>query len=313
VAESKDLVTPEEAARVQEVAGQVSAVVEAGEALQVRTDEEAAAAAELLGRVKAMAKDADKARRFLVDPLTAHVRAINAMFKPNAESLAGVESAVKAKVLAFQRAQEEARAAERRRVAAENAARERAAEEERRRVAAAAQAEREAAAREAAAAQAAAERAERERLAAIEQDRESRRARISRLPEEALRRITAGGSEDAGLAQAELDARQATREAQEAAARAAEAEQAAREAEQAARSAPAQETVQLAVAEAPKLAGTASRKRWTFEVVDPGKLPAWALMPDMPEIRRRVREGLRGPVPGLRIYEEPELAVRAAR
>jgi hypothetical protein len=48
-------------------------------------------------------------------------------------------------------------------------------------------------------------------------------------------------------------------------------------------------------------------------VVDPDKLPDWARMPNEPEIRRQVREGLRDPVPGLRIYQEGELAVRAAR
>lgn len=306
-----ELITPEEAERIARVQAQTTALRERAAAIQVRTDAEAQAAAEFLVGIKREAKETESARDFLVRPMNEHVKAINARFKPLSTALAEVERQVKDKVLGYQREMERKRQEEQARLDAENRAREEAAREAQRKAAAEAQRQREAAARAAAAAEAEAARKERERLAALEADQQTRRARLEKLPEDALHRIAAGGSEDAPLAQGVLDARREHREAQEAAARAQEAEAAARLAEQEARSAPPVESVALTVAGPAKLAGTSTRKRWTFEVTDPEKLPAWALMPDMPEIRRRVREGLRGPVPGLRIYQEDDLAVRA--
>ncbi len=69
------------------------------------------------------------------------------------------------------------------------------------------------------------------------------------------------------------------------------------------------------VAEAPRGVrtdyGTASvRKVWDYEVVDTSKLPAMFLVPNERAIRASVNAGVRE-IPGVRIYQRDELAVRA--
>jgi hypothetical protein len=303
----EELITAHEAAEVQKVSSQVAAIREQALGLEVRNATEAEAADRFLGALKTVQKEAEETRKFLVKPLNDHVKAINGRFRPNADALEQAERAIKGKVISYNRVQEELRRAEQERIDAERRAAE--AEAARRQREAEAEAARQRAEAEAQA-RAAAEAAERERMEAVQRDENSRRARIGRLPEDALKRIAEGGSDDAAMAQEELGSREAHREAQAAAERAAAAEQAAREAEEAAKATPAVVEPERTVTAPVKLAGTATRKRWTFEVIDPDALPDWARTPDMPEIRRRVRDGVRD-VPGLRIYQEDELAVRA--
>lgn len=303
-----DLITPEEAAKVQEVSGQVLAIQQQAQALAVTTADEAQAAAAWLVEVTTARKQAEAARVALVQPLNNHVNFINGQMNPGIAAMKQAGQVVKDKVLGYNRVQERLRQEEQARVDAENARREAAAEAERAEREAAAKRQREAAEAQAREAAEAAERAERERLEAIERDQGSRRARISRLSEESLLRIAATDGDDAAMANEELGSRKAQQEAQEAAQRAAAAEAEALAAEQAAAAAPA--AVEVAQVAAPtKLAGTATRKRWAVEVTDPNALEDWARMPDMPEIRRQVKGGLRES-PGLRIYQEDELAVR---
>lgn len=307
----QDLLAPEERQRVAEVSGQVTAVVEEANALQVRTQEEAEAAASFLTNVATMKREAEKARKYLVDPLNAHVKAINALFKPNETTLAAADKAVRGKVTEFRAEQDRLRRQEQARLEAEQQQREREADERRRAAEAEAQRAREAAAREAAAAEEAARRVERERLEASQRDQASREARIAALSEAQLDRLAGVDSDDGRTAKRELEARASHRRAQEAAARAQQAEAEAREAEAAARATPAEDVLPIVAAPAVRLAGVAERKRWVFEVTDASKVPDRFKVVDERLIRQAVKEGARS-IPGVNIHEASELAVRAS-
>ena len=65
-------------------------------------------------------------------------------------------------------------------------------------------------------------------------------------------------------------------------------------------------------AAAPKPAGISTRKVWKFEVTDAAKLPPEYLVPDIKKIGKVVR-ALQGDteIPGVRVYSEDTMAVRA--
>lgn len=309
MADGAELLTQEEKAQIAQVSGQVSGLVERAGGLAVRTQGEAEAAAEFLGGIVAQKRTAEKIRLFLVTPLKQHAAAIDAMFKPNRDSLEVAEGMIKQALTAFQREQEEARRREQERLDAERREAERAEAERVRKAEAEAQSKREAAAREAAAAEEAARRSERERLEAMELDQQSRRARIGRLSEDMLARLAGGEGEDAEMAQAEIAGRQRAREAQEAVARAAEAEDAARAAEAEARATPPQDVVPVVAAGPGKLSGITSRKVWKFEVADFAQVPDRFKVVDEKAIREFVKDGGRE-LAGVRIFQDSNLAVR---
>lgn len=63
---------------------------------------------------------------------------------------------------------------------------------------------------------------------------------------------------------------------------------------------------------APKVAGIATRKDYTFEIVDAAQLPREYLMPDEQKIRKVVRAmGADTSIPGVRLIEREILAARA--
>lgn len=55
--------------------------------------------------------------------------------------------------------------------------------------------------------------------------------------------------------------------------------------------------------------GVSFKKRWTFEVVEPMKLPRQYLAPDEKAIRQAVRDGERN-ISGVRIFQETDTSVR---
>lgn len=63
---------------------------------------------------------------------------------------------------------------------------------------------------------------------------------------------------------------------------------------------------------APKVAGVATRKDYTFEIVDAAQLPRVYLMPDEQKIRKAIRAlGPDANIPGVRVIEREILAVAA--
>jgi hypothetical protein len=128
------------------VTAEFSAVVERAQALAVRTPDEARDATAFLADIATAKRRGETARKFLVDPLNAHVKRINAQFKETAAPLDQADQLVRGKVLTYQREAEAAARAEQERLDAERRAEEEAAEAERRRLAEeAARAEQEAA------------------------------------------------------------------------------------------------------------------------------------------------------------------------
>lgn len=83
-----------------------SSIVKQAQDLAVQDEQQLSEAVDFLGNVKAYAKDVDKERRFLVDPLNAHVKTINARFKPITDGLGKAEQVAKGKVLAYQQEQQ---------------------------------------------------------------------------------------------------------------------------------------------------------------------------------------------------------------
>lgn len=315
----EQVATPQERRKVGEVSDAVVSAVTAAQSIQVRTAQEAEDATEFLSRLAREKRQAEDARKFLVGPLNAHVKAINERFKPTAEMLDSADQIVREKVITYRRQVEEARRLEQERLDAERRERERMAEEQRRREEAEARAAREAAAREAARAEADARAAERRRQEELAAKASARRQEIAAMDDDALKLLIDEGDQcgspaDARMASEELEARQRAREAQERAAAAREAEEAARRAEEEARSRPLPEIPATVVAAAPRLASTsgrvAERKRWKATVVSEALVPRQYLKVDEAAINAAVRGGARH-IAGVRIEQVDELAVRA--
>jgi hypothetical protein len=321
-----DELAPEEQQRIAEVTASVDEVVAAAEAIQVRNAEESQAATEFLSRVAGEKRRSEAARTALVKPLNDHVRMINGQFKPKAEALATADGIVRKRVLAYEREQERIRAEEQARLDAEHRERERQAEEARR------------AAEEAAAREAEARQAREVAAKAAAKVQEELRAEMMTLPRSMVE-YQAGHADEERAAAARADLERRAAEEREAAARqaaqeAAEREREAREAEQAAREAPVADVPLAQVQAAGPVrapSGSASTtKRWTFEVTDASKVPVTFSVPkalreadeELPEvlelrpvnetaIRLLVRKGLREGLPGVRIYQDTGLSVRA--
>lgn len=92
------------------VAQEARGLAQVCESFRVLVREDLAHGSELLRAIADMRKRAEKARRFLVDPLNAHVKAINAAFAQVTDPLDVAERAVKARSNAWQ-ALEDARIA----------------------------------------------------------------------------------------------------------------------------------------------------------------------------------------------------------
>ena len=290
--------------KLAEFNGEVATVVEQARAIEIRTPDEAAFATAFLSRVAVAKRNGETARKFLVDPLNAHVKRINAQFKADAAPLDEADQLVRSKVLTYQRQAEEAARAEQARLDAERLAAEEAAEAERRRLAAeAAEREREAA------------EAEARRQAEIAAEQDEHRKRIASLDENTLKGIVLGEvtdtDEEQAWAEEELSSRAAARAAQEAAAKARQEAEEAQQAEIRTKSAPALQTAAVA----PLAGGNGSasvRKEWKATVVDRSLLPDEYLIVDEKKIRAVVKAGVRE-IPGVLIEQVEGLSVRAGR
>jgi hypothetical protein len=289
-------VAPEE----QEAVAVVHATVGQARAIEVHTPEEARGAVEFLAKIADAKKQSETARKFLVDPMNKHVKAINDRFKRNAVPLEEADQLVRGKLLEFAHAEGERVAKEQARLDEQRQAAEEAAEEERRRQAQeAARVEREAA------------EVERARQAQLRQAENERAREIAAMSDADLEQLAVRNSLDArdtALVTEEMSARLRAREATE---RAEESRRLAEEAQQreiAAKSAPAAvaTTTQLASA-----SGSAStRKRWTATVVDATRIPREYLAVDQKAINAAVKDGVRA-IPGVRIEQVDGLAIRA--
>jgi hypothetical protein len=293
-----DLATIDQEA-VAEVNQEVSAVVQRAQAIEVSTPEQAQDATAFLGEIAKAKRKSETARKFLVDPLNAHVKAINARFKSAAEPLDEADELVRGKVIAFQRVEAARVAAEQARIDAERRAEEERVERERRAAAAeAARIEREAAA------------AEQARQAKLREAANERARELAAMSDQALEGLMEqllehGDEAEAKLVEEEFTAREARTLAEM---RAADARREAEEATQreiASKSAPA-----APVVEATKLAGTSGTKRWKATVVDPALVPRKYLIVDERLINADMKAGVRE-IPGVRIEQIDGLAVRA--
>lgn len=312
----EELATEAEQKKVAEVVQVVDTTVAAAQSIEVRTHEEVQRATEFLAQIARAKKDAEKARRFLVDPLNKHVKAINAEFKVKTEPLDEADQVVRGKVLAYNAEQERLRAEEQARLDAEAEQRRQEAEEQRRKEEAEAQAAREQAAREAAAAEAEARKAEEERQRQIAAEGSALAQRAAGAPDEALRAAAERQDAFGHAARTELASRQAAREAQERAAAAAAREEEARAAEEATKARPLPDipVAQVAAPTGPvhTASGSASTtRRWVGEVVDEAKVPRDYLVVDQKAINAAVKAGVRS-IPGVDIKQVDGLAVRAA-
>lgn len=285
--------------KVGEVTQEVSSVVERARAIEVQTPEQAQIATGFLTEIAAAKRKGEKARRFLVDPLNEHVKAINERFKGPRSELEEADDLVRQKVLAYEREQEQARAQEQARLDAERRAAEEQAEAERRRKA-----------QEAAEAESAAAEAEATRQAEIAAQKNEKRSLIASMDDRGLAALIAtegSPADEVGMAAEEVEARKRAREAQE---RAAQARQEAEESQQreiAAKSAPA---LQVAATPLASASGSASvRREWKAEVIDKAQIPNEFLIVDMKKINAVVKAGVRE-IPGVKIEQVAGLAVR---
>jgi hypothetical protein len=289
-----DLATIDQEA-VAVVTEEVSAVVQRAQALEVNTPEQARTATEFLGEIATAKRKGETARKFLVDPLNSHVKAINARFKSAAAPLDEADQLVRGKVIAFQREEAERVAAEQARIDAER----RAAEEK-------AEAERRARAEEAARIERQAREAEQARQRELREAANERAREIAAMGDEALE-VALGNADERSeayrLLAAEAQARQDGREAQERADRARREADEATQAEVAAKSTPATTVGRT------KLAGTSGTKRWKATVVDPDLVPRKYLIVDERLINAAVKDGVRE-IPGVTIEQVDGLAVR---
>lgn len=291
---------PAEQEKVEEVASRVSSVVETAQAIEVQTPEQAAHAADFLKEIASAKRQSETSRKIIVDPLNAHVKTINGLFKPKVEALDEADKLVRGKVIAFQQEQRKAQEAEQARLDAIRREEEEKVEAERRRLAqGAADAEREAA------------EAEARRQAEIAESEGARCQEIVALTDEDLLELIEApvgsvSSKDAEIGRVELRRRRATREAQERAAKARQEAEEAQQREIAAKSAPA-----LAVATPTALAGVSGRTEWkATEILDKSKVPDEYLIVDMKKINAVVKAGVRE-IPGVKIEQVAGLAVRA--
>lgn len=293
---------PTEQETVAQVDQEVSSVIERARAIEVRTPEQAQAATEFLAEIQSAKRKGETARKFLVDPLNAHVKAINARFKQSAVPLDEADQLVREKVLVYTREQEHARLAEQRRLDVERREAEEAAEADRRRKA-----------KEAADAERAAAEAEAKRQAEVAEQKDEKRRLIAAMDEESLAAlIAADGSpaDEVGMATEEVEARRRAREAQEHAARARQEAEEAQQREIATKSAP---TMSAAVTSLDSRRGSASvRKEWKATVVDKSKVPDEYLIVDQAKLNKVVKAGVRE-IPGVQIEQVEGLAVRGGR
>jgi colicin import membrane protein len=278
---------------------QARALAAAADRLQIRNDTEARLATEFLARAAKVRKANEAARVAEVKPLNDQVKVINAAFKGEPERLLGqADHLVRDRLTTYQVEQERQRRAEQERLEAERRERERRAEEERRRLAA----EAEQARREA-------EDAERRRQAELAAAQDVLAQRVAVMDADELH--AAAVSDDVELrdaARAEIQVRSDRLDAQ-----------ARIDAAQAAAAHVAQLQVQTApvVPIAPagptrSASGSSSmRKRWVGEVVDEQAVPREYLAVDQRLINQAVRDGVRD-IPGVRIWEKPDIAVRSA-
>jgi hypothetical protein len=266
---------PDESQKLAEVSSEVSAVVAHARELEVTTEAQAQQATGVLLDIKVARYRSERARRFLVDPLNAHVKAINARMKSAVVPLDEADGLVRGKLLAFRQLQEREREREQARLDAERKAAEEQAAAERRR------------------AWEEAQRAEREAEEAA-----LPREVLSELSDEQLVEFANGGGKREQAAWLELEARRKRREAEEATQRSL-----------AAQAAPAP----TVAAPAPLAAdsGSASvRREWKATVIDPSELPREYTIPDVKGINAAVRAGVRD-IPGCKIELVEGLAVRA--
>ncbi|MGH2878974.1 MAG: hypothetical protein ACRDK4_05120 [Solirubrobacteraceae bacterium] len=303
---STDL-APVEQQKVEEAAAAVSAVVTQAQAIEVRTPDEASAATEFLSVIKAETGKLETARKFLVEPLKRHAKAIDDQFKAQAEPLKTADKLVREKVLAYQQEQERLRREEQERLDAERREQEAKAEAERKAAVEAAQrAERES------------REAEERRQAELAEKASARRQEIAAMDQEsleALRLDDNSGEDEHVMVVEEIEARKAAREAQERVAQAEKEAEEARQREIAARAAPA--TTVAAATPLAAQSGTASTvKRWQVKSIDLDKLPAMYLIPDEKAINTAMREGVKAngqppEIPGVEFEQVAGLAVRA--
>lgn len=309
-----ELATPDEKARVALVAQEIAPVVAQAQSVEVRTRAEAEAATEFLSAIARATRKAEEARKFLVGPLNAHVKAINERFKADREPLDQADRVVREKVIAFRREEERRRAEEQARLQREADAERRRYEEERRRQEAEARAARERAAREAVKAEAAARQAEADRQRQIAEQRDEERRRIAQMDTDELEHLVRSSSDGHGAAAEELEVRANARVAQERAAAAARAEEEARALEAVQKAAPLPDVVQAQVAPAGPVRAesgqASSTKRWDFEIVEAADVPLEFRKVDEQAIRAAVKAGCRK-IPGVRIHQVDGLAVRA--
>jgi hypothetical protein len=112
-------------AKLTMCAADVDSVTARMEALAVRTPEEASRVNEWLSSGKVAVAELERLRKSIVDPINAHVREVNAIFRPYSDAFARFEEAAKRRLLAFKQAEREriAREDEERRRRQEEAAR----------------------------------------------------------------------------------------------------------------------------------------------------------------------------------------------
>jgi hypothetical protein len=287
---------------VVEVNESASPILAAVKVMAVKDDDDERAATELLVQIKSQLSAAERARVRLVKPIKDHAKMIDEEFKATKGPLEEAEGVLKDRILAYRRQVERERQEEIQRQLAEQRERE---EQEQR--------DREAAAE-----------AERVRLAA---EAAELHGIMVGLSDDELQQIVTGGREDerpvaarvlaerraASVAdgQAQLDVGAAEAVAPEDVTDAglehiAQAE--------AATPPPVPAPLDLPAAR-PSVTRTESgsahtRKRWKFEVTDAMQVPRQYLMVDDRLLRAAVSDGERE-IPGVRIYAEDDLAVRA--
>lgn len=272
----------DEQQKLAEVSTEIADVVTRAARLEVACEQDARDATAFLAELKAAKDRSERARRFLVDPLNAHVKAINGQMKEALEPLLAADGQVRAKLLAFRRVQERERECERARLEAARLEAERSAAEERRKA----------------------------QEAAADADRTA--AKQHRLSQEqtpfcwkSTCECREWGEETysawEGLALWEEHAGVATprREAEEATQR-----------HIAAASAPAPKAAALAPLKADS-GSAVVRHEWNATVVDPDAVPREYLVVDMAKVRAAVKDGVRE-IPGVRIEQVESLAVRGA-
>jgi colicin import membrane protein len=278
----------------------VNETVEAARAIEVRTPEQAQGAVEFLAKIADARKRSEAARKFLVEPMNRHVKAINDRFKQNAVPLDEADQLVRAKLLDFRKDEERRVAEEQARVDAERRKQEAEAEVERRRQAE--EAERVERERQA---------AERARQAQLREAANERAREISMLDDGELGGLIARSPEDSddmALARQEFASRQQAREARE---RADTARREAEEAQQREIAAKSAAAVTVRPTDLASASGSAStRKRWTATVTDATRIPREYLAVDQKAINAAVKEGVRE-IAGVTIEQVDELAVRA--